>query len=323
MASGVDDGHGHRPVVSVRFGKRRRRDFLRRRRGDDGPYSFDMFTAFLRKSSHFERCEQRHRAAAIVGAFDRGAIEVVPRGRARAGAAADVDQPAVFDDVRRERAPGARDDGRVRALEPSEAYATSHRRQDHRRRGLLPIGPGPIDDFSPHAVGRLVFAHGLHLAPEDLEDARPGGVRLGHGGQRFHQAERREAVAAAPRGGAVGRVIEDAIRPLQARGIFDELLRRQVVASCARQHRCRHEHVVGPPAPVRVRAVRLPRRRQVGAFDQQRTRLRVPVERGELPEDHVAGNRRQRRLIAKRRLFTRGARRASARGLSRATRLHR
>ena len=79
-----------------------------------------MWTRFplLRQLVHFERRDQRHRAASIVAAGHRRAVEVVAPRRAGAGARTDVDHSAIVGDVRGECAPASlnrRQIGRGRA----------------------------------------------------------------------------------------------------------------------------------------------------------------------------------------------------------------
>ena len=154
-------------------------------------------------------------------------------------------------------------------------------RHQHRRRRFLTVRAGHVDDLTPHAVRRLVAparrssGGGNRPAPS----REPGAGR--HRGERFHQAERREAVAAAPGGGTVGRVIEKAARLLQPRGVLDQETRRP----CRGRARAlagrrtgedggRHEHVVRPALAVLRHAGRLLRGGERG-----RPARRAPAQR--------------------------------------------
>ena len=94
------------------------------------------------------------------------------------------------------------------------------------------------------------FASALDVLAIDLEHARAIGPVGGQVGERFGDAEQREAIAAAPRVRTVDRVNEECRRAAAASPAYESAAvptdRGVRAVVDARQHRARHEHVVGP-----------------------------------------------------------------------------
>ncbi len=131
---------------------------------------------------------------------------------------------------------------------------------------------------------------------------------LGHRRQHFDQTECGEAIAAAPRCGTIGRVIEQTIRALQALRIVDHQAGSGIQVrwssgshAFTRQDAASHEHVVGPALTVFGGSVVLARGGERHPAIRQCGRVGVSTP-GQLGKHDRAGDRRQENPLPEKRL---------------------
>ena len=131
---------------------------------------------FTRAPQHFhlDRGQQRHRAAAIVGAVHHRAIEVVllRRSRRRFPNTHPCTVPSAFTRAATAFQPRLMIGSYVDAIDPAETHAARHRRDRHRRHGQLAITRRLVDDLPPTAVVRLELRQRRDVLAIDLEHAR-------------------------------------------------------------------------------------------------------------------------------------------------------
>src|SRR5262249_52484362 len=125
----------------------------------------------------------------------------------------DVDQLPVRARPFQDGPPGAIDARPVLLLrQPTAADPTLHGAADHAGAGEFVVALGMVDHLVPApGPGVLVRPERGHALPELAEDAVPRGVIFGPVAQGRRQAERREAVAAAPGGLAERRVAVEVV----------------------------------------------------------------------------------------------------------------
>ena len=142
-----------------------------------------------------------------------------------------------------------------RSRQPSFLHASDEGIGEHGGAGRFGPEVGLVDELVPEAFAVAVAKQALHHLPVALQDAFVVGVVLWQGFQHLGQPDGHPSVAACPVERCVGRVVEEAVGPLQFVEVFHHFVRGPVdVLAVARgaigpglDYR-NHVHVVDPHA---------------------------------------------------------------------------